>query len=190
MSELPVISFASAAEWEAWLAEHHTQAPGLWLRFYKKASGRATITYREAVDGALCYGWIDGQVKTYDAESWIQRFTPRRPKSGWSKINTTRAKQLIKEKRMAPAGLAAVAAAKRDGRWQAAYDSPSSATIPPEFLRELKRHSDAETFFKTLNKANLYAIAYRLQTARKPETRRRRVESIIAKLAKGEKFHG
>jgi uncharacterized protein YdeI (YjbR/CyaY-like superfamily) len=185
----PIISFASPAEWHAWLAENHATSNGVWLKFFKKVSGRKSISYAEALDEALCHGWIDGQVKSYDAVSWLHKFTPRRPKSLWSKINTGHVARLHKLKKMKPAGLATVEAAKRDGRWQAAYDSPGNATIPKDFLDLLGKNKKAKAFFETLNKTNLYSIAWRLQTAKKPETRERRMKAILAMLAKGEKFH-
>ncbi len=189
MTGLPVLRFESAAEYRRWLSSHHARSRGIWLRIYKKRSSRPSITYAEAVDQSLCYGWIDGQGQKYDRESWLQKFTPRRPRSGWSRINTERAARLIESGAMAPAGLKAVEAAKADGRWTAAYDSPRRATPPAEFLRALRKHKKAKTFFETLNKSNTYAIVYRLQTAKRPETRARRMKMILAMLAKGEKFH-
>jgi uncharacterized protein YdeI (YjbR/CyaY-like superfamily) len=186
---LPIISFASPAEWDAWLTENHAKSNGVWLQIFKKDSGRQTISYAEALDEALCHGWIDGQRKSYDAASWLQRFTPRRPKSIWSKINTGHVARLHKSKKMKPAGLEAVAAAKSDGRWAAAYDSPGKVVIPKDFLNQLGKNKKAKAFFGTLNKINLYSITWRLQTARKPETRERRMKAILAMLARGEKFH-
>jgi uncharacterized protein YdeI (YjbR/CyaY-like superfamily) len=159
------------------------------LRIFKKDSGRASITYSEALDEALCFGWIDARKERYDDSSWLQRFTPRRPKSGWSKINTQHAERLIRARRIQASGQAQVDAAKRDGRWVAAYDSQSKATLPEDFLAALRRQKKAKAFFESLNKANRYAIAYRLQTAKKPETRQRRMEVILAMLARGEAFH-
>ena len=181
--------YESAQAFRAWLEENHKQSDGIWLRIYKKGSRIATVTYAEALDQALCFGWIDGQKKPYDAQSWLQKFTPRRPRSGWSKKNTQHAERLIRSGEMAPAGLREINAAKADGRWNAAYDSPSNATIPAEFLRALAKNKPAKVFFEMLNRANLYAIAYRLQTAKKPETRAKRIESIIALLERGGKFH-
>lgn len=188
-SNLPILSFASPAEWDAWLTENHATSNGVWLNFFKKASGRKSISYAEALDEALCHGWIDGQVKSYDALSWLHKFTPRRPKSLWSKINTGHVARLHKLKKMKPVGLAAVKAAKTDGRWQAAYDSPGNATVPKDFLDQLGKNKKVKAFFETWNKTNLYSIAWRLQTAKKPETRERRMKAILAMLAKGEKFH-
>jgi uncharacterized protein YdeI (YjbR/CyaY-like superfamily) len=184
-----ISGFKSAADFRKWLAKNHTSTDGLWVRFFKKASGEKTITYLEALDEALCHGWIDGQAKPFDDQSWIQRFTPRRPKSGWSKRNTQHAERLIKAGLMMPAGFKAIEAAKQDGRWAAAYESPSKAAPPKDFLAALAKNKRAKAFFATLNKANIYAIVYRLHTAKKPETRERRMKLILGMLAKGEKFH-
>ena len=184
-----ILSFRSAAEFRKWLTANHRQSDGIWLRIFKKDSGEPTVTYAEALDEALCFGWIDGQKQRHDEASWRQRFTPRRPKSGWSKINTQHAERLIKAGRMHEAGKSEIDAARNDGRWNAAYDSPSKATFPEDFLTQLRRDKKAQAFFDSLNKANRYAIAYRLQTAKKPETRQRRMEMILAMLARGEAFH-
>ncbi len=186
---MKTMSFKSPRDFRTWLAKNHTQSDGIWLRIYKKDSGAATVTYAEALDQALCFGWIDGQKQTYDKQSWLQRFTPRRPKSGWSKTNTRHAERLIKSGEMASAGLKEVSAAKADGRWRAAYDSSSNAAVPDDFLTVLAKNKKAKTFFETLNKANLYSITYRLQTAKKPETREKRMRAIVEMFARGEKFH-
>jgi uncharacterized protein YdeI (YjbR/CyaY-like superfamily) len=188
--ELPIITARSAAEWERWLKKNHTKSPGVWLRYFKKGSCVKTVVYAEALDGALCHGWIDGQAKPYDADSWLQKFTPRRAKSLWSRNNTRHVERLIESGKMTPPGLAVVALAKADGRWDAAYDSPKNTAMPQDFLKQLASDKRAKAFFETLNKANRYAIAWRLQTAKKPETRERRMEVILEMLAKGEKFHG
>jgi uncharacterized protein YdeI (YjbR/CyaY-like superfamily) len=188
-SDLPILAFETSKELIDWLDKNHTDISGIWLRLFKKNSGVKTITYLEALEAALCYGWIDSQVKKYDDKSYVQKFTPRRSISIWSKINTERIKRLIKEGKMKPAGLAQVEQAKKDGRWDKAYDSPSNITLPEEFLKALEKDKKAQTFFKTLNKTNTYAIAWRLQTAKKPETKARRMTEILAMLAKGEKFH-
>jgi uncharacterized protein YdeI (YjbR/CyaY-like superfamily) len=185
----PVKAFATAKAWEAWLAKHHAVSTGLWVRFHKKSSGHPTVGRAEALDVALCYGWIDAQAKPLDQDSWLQRFTPRGPKSGWSKINTGHAERLIQAKRMRPAGLARIQEAQADGRWQRAYDSPKAMTVPEDFLKALGKDKKAKAFFDTLNRANLYAIGYRLQTAKKPETRQRRMEQILEMMAQGKKFH-
>jgi uncharacterized protein YdeI (YjbR/CyaY-like superfamily) len=182
-------TFPSAPAFRDWLASHHGQTDGIWLCFFKKTSGEKSLTYSEALDEALCYGWIDGQAKAYDERSWLQRFTPRRPASPWSKINTRHAERLIKTGRMTPAGLKQVEAAKADGRWSAAYNSPRNAAPPEDFLKELDKDKKAKAFFTTLNKANIYAIVYRLQTAKKPETRQKRLKMILGMLSRGEKFH-
>ena len=184
-----ILSFRSAAEFRKWLAANHRESDGIWLRIFKKDSGEATVTYADALDEALCFGWIDGQKQRHDEVSWRQKFTRRRPKSNWSKINTQHAERLITTGRMQQAGKSEIDAARKDGRWAAAYDSPSKATVPEDFLAELRRNKKAKAFFDSLNKANRYAIAYRLQTAKKPETRQRRMETILAMLARGEAFH-
>lgn len=171
------------------MAKEHARATCLLLRIYKKDSGIPSVTYAEALDQALCFGWIDGQRLPFDADSWVQKLTPRRARGGWSKINAAHVDRLIREGQMTPAGFKEVEAAKTDGRWAAAYDSPANATVPPEFVKELARNAKAKQFYATLNKANLYSIAYRLQTAKRPETRIKRIKLIIEMLARGEKFH-
>jgi uncharacterized protein YdeI (YjbR/CyaY-like superfamily) len=183
------LRFRTSPELRKWLAANHRQSDGIWLRIFKKDSGEPSVTYAEALDEALCFGWIDGQKQPHDKLSWRQKFTPRRPRSGWSKINTQHAERLRKAGRMKAAGQAQIDAAKKDGRWTAAYDSPSRATVPEDFLTALRKNKKAKVFFDSLNKANLYAIAYRLQTAKKPETRQRRMESILAMMGRGEAFH-
>jgi uncharacterized protein YdeI (YjbR/CyaY-like superfamily) len=189
-SELETIECPSAIDWERWLRKNHARARGVWLRFFKKHSQTASINHADALNAALCYGWIDGQLKKHDAESWLRKFTPRRPKSIWSKRNQELVERLLQAGQMKSAGLKEVEAAKRDGRWGRAYDSPSKMTVPADFRKALSQNPAALKFFKTLNKANLYAIAWRLQTAKKPETRKRRMDAMIEMLAKGEKFHG
>ena len=186
---LEIKSFPSAPVFRDWLASHHRQTDGIWLCFFKKTSGEESLTHSEALDEALCYGWIDGQAKAYDERSWLQRFSPRRPASSWSKINTQHAERLIRAGRMTPAGLKQVEAAKADGRWSAAYDSPRNASPPEDFLKALHKNKKAKAFFTTLNKANIYSITYRLQTAKKPETRQKRLKMILGMLSRGEKFH-
>ncbi len=185
----PVRAFTTQQAWRSWLEKNHAISDGIWLRIYKKASGKKTVTYAEALDEALCYGWIDGQKKTYDAESFLQKFTPRRSKSMWSKRNREHTMRLIKEKRMTAAGRAEIDAAKKDGRWEQAYDAPSTMTIPDDFLQALKKDKMAYEFFKTLNKANTYGIAWRLQTARKQETRAKRMQSLLDMMKQGKKLH-
>lgn len=185
---LPILEFKTTEAFETWLAKNHDSTNGLWLRIFKKDSGKKTISYAEALDVALCYGWIDGQKQAYDEQAWLQKFCPRRPKSIWSKINIGHVERLIKEDRMRPAGLKAIEKAKADGRWDKAYDSSSKMTIPEDFLKELSKNKKAEAFFKGLNKTNLFSIGFRLHTAKKQETREKRMKEIIEKLAKGEKF--
>ncbi|MBV9625498.1 MAG: YdeI/OmpD-associated family protein [Acidobacteria bacterium] len=189
MAAADVLSFRSSEEFRRWLGANHRHSPGLWLRIFKKDSRTVSITYSEALDEALCFGWIDGQKQRYDELSWLQCFTPRRRKSGWSRINTEHASRLIEAGRMRPAGQDEIDAAKRDGRWTAAYDSPSRATFPQEFLAALSKNNKAKEFFDSLNRTNRYAIAYRLQTAKKPETRQRRMEMILGMLARRQPFH-
>ena len=187
--DFPVIPFESPEQWQQWLAENHADLDGVWIRLFKKGSGKRTITFAEALDEALCYGWIDGQSKSYDQESWLQKFTPRRARSLWSKVNIQNVERLIEAGKMKPAGLQQIEAAKQDGRWERAYDSPSTATVPEDFLQELNKDEKAKAFFESLNKTNTYAITWRLQTAKKPETRQKRMKAILEMLAKGEKFH-
>ncbi|AXY75029.1 bacteriocin-protection protein, YdeI/OmpD-associated family [Paraflavitalea soli] len=186
--DLPVKAFKTSELFEAWVAKNQ-EGKGLWLRVYKKDSGIPSITITEALDVALCYGWIDGQRNKYDEESYIQKYTPRRPGSLWSKKNIENTDRLIKAGRMTARGLKEIAAAKADGRWAAAYDSPANSQIPEDFLKAVKKNKAAWALFQTLNKTNLFAISWRLQTAKKPETREKRMHAIIAKLEKGEKFH-
>jgi uncharacterized protein YdeI (YjbR/CyaY-like superfamily) len=184
-----ILVFQTSADFRQWLAKNHRQSDGIWLRIYKKDSSIATVTYAEALDQSLCFGWIDGQKKLYDKQSWLQKFTPRRAKSGWSKKNTQHAERLIKSGAMTSAGLKEVNTAKADGRWKNAYDSFSNARVPDDFLEAVAKNKRAKAFFETLNKTNLYSIAYRLQTAKKPETREKRTRAIVQQLARGEKFH-
>jgi len=187
--EDPTRAFKDAQAWESWLVKNHKAADGIWMRMAKKASGIKSITYPEAVEVALCYGWIDGLKRPESPTTWLQRFTPRRRRSIWSEINRNKALGLITGGRMKPAGLEEVERAKRDGRWDAAYASPKSATMPPDFEKELNRHPNAKAFFKTLSRTNSYAIMWRIQTAKKPETRERRIRTYIEMLEKGETIH-
>lgn len=188
-NDLPILVFKTAKEWQQWLQKNSSSAKGVWLRIYKKAAGVTSITYPKAVETSLCYGWIDGVANKFDDVSYIQRFTPRRTKSIWSKKNVERANQLIVSGEMKPGGLKEIEAAKADGRWNAAYDSPANIEIPNDFLQQLSKKPKAKKFFDTLNKTNTYSIAWRLQTAKKSETREKRMKAIIEMLAKGEKFH-
>ncbi len=189
-AELPILPFPSPATFRAWLLKHHATHPdGIWIRFYKKGSGKKTITYAEALDEALCFGWIDSQLKTLDETSYKQRFSPRRARSIWSTRNIEHVKRLIKEKRMMPAGLAQVKAAKADGRHALAYDPPSKASIPKDLQAIIDADPKMKKFVATLNRSNIYAIFFRLTTAKKPETRDKRLKAIVAMLKAGKKFH-
>jgi uncharacterized protein YdeI (YjbR/CyaY-like superfamily) len=183
------VAFVSGPTWAAWLKRQHAKSAGVWVKFFKKASGVATVSHAQALDEALCWGWIDGQARPFDDSAYLQRFSPRRPRSGWSKRNREHVMRLEREGRMQPSGAAQVAAAKADGRWEQAYDSPRHAKVPDDFLQALTKYRKAEAFFKTLNRANLYAISYRLQTARRPETRARRFDQILQMMKDGKKFH-
>lgn len=187
--ELAVQGFASPAAFERWLKAHHAKSPGIWLRIMKKGSGQASVTYHEALDVALCWGWIDGQIKTYDAESFIRKFVPRGPRSVWSKINRDKALALVAQKRMQAAGLAHVTRAQADGRWEAAYDSPKNAAPPPDFAAALAKSAKAAAFFAKLSGANRYAVLYRVQAPKKAETRERKIRELIEMLARGETIH-
>jgi uncharacterized protein YdeI (YjbR/CyaY-like superfamily) len=187
--QVPIESFTSAGEWRRWLCENHALSDGVRLRIFKNDSGVRTVTYAEALDEALCFGWIDGQKQKCDEKSWLQKFTPRRPKSLWSKRNRERVAQLIEEGRMRPPGLKQVEAAKEDGRWNDAYDAQSAMTVPHDFLDRLSENEQALAFFGTLSRANIYAIAWRLQTAKKPETREKRMQTILEMLAQGKPLH-
>lgn len=184
-----ILEFKNQPQFRKWLTAHGQSVNGVWLRLYKKASNVPSVTYAQAVDEALCFGWIDGQKKSHDELSFLQKFTPRRHKSMWSKRNIEHITRLQNAGLMAPAGLLEVENAKADGRWEAAYDAPSTMEVPEYFLKELRKHPKAGQFYNTLNKANKYAIAWRLQTATSDATRIRRSEKIIAMLDAGEKFY-
>lgn len=187
--ELPIILFETPKEWEAWLKENETQSPGLWLRLAKKESGLTSITYQEALEVALCYGWIDGQKKTYDEKSWLQKFTPRGAKSMWSKINREKAQALIDNGKMQPSGMRAIESAQKDGRWEAAYDSQSIAAVPEDLQAALDANPEAKSFFETLNRVNRYAILFRVQQPKKAETRAKRIQEFIRMLEQHEKIY-
>jgi uncharacterized protein YdeI (YjbR/CyaY-like superfamily) len=188
-AEQPVVAFASPEAFAAWLDEHHATSDGIWLKFAKKASGVASVRYPEAVELSLAYGWIDGQVRRFDDDFYLQRFTPRRARSRWSKINRAKAEAMIAAGAMKPAGLAEVERAKADGRWDAAYDSPSTATVPPDLQAALDANRAAAEAFAGLNASNRYAILHRVQDAKKPETRARRIATFVAMLERGERLH-
>jgi uncharacterized protein YdeI (YjbR/CyaY-like superfamily) len=185
-AELPVRLFRDAAAWEAWLAKHHTRADGLWLRIAKAASHVKSVSYAEAVDVALCYGWIDGQKKGCDDTTWLQKFTPRGKRSIWSRINREKAQRLVESGRMKSAGLEAVNRAKANGQWDAAYDSHRTAGVPDDLQRALDAHQKAKTFFATLNAANRYAIHFRIQTVKRAETRAKKNQQFVAKMERHE----
>ncbi|MDP9239398.1 MAG: YdeI/OmpD-associated family protein [Actinomycetota bacterium] len=185
----PVLTFASADDWAAWLAEEHDSSDGLWLKMAKRETGIASVTYAEAVEVALCYGWIDGQKASAEKGHWLQRFTPRRPRSKWSKVNCGKATALIESGRMQPAGLREVERAKADGRWEAAYEPPSTAFVPDDLVAALAAEPAAAAAFATLNSANRYAILFRIHDAKRPETRARRIAKFVDMLGRGEKLY-
>ncbi|MDR8412962.1 YdeI/OmpD-associated family protein [Nonomuraea sp. 3-1Str] len=186
-TDTSVMAFGSADEWEAWLAEQHGSAADVWLRIAKKGSGTVSVTRGEALDVALCYGWIDSHTRSCDEASYLQRFSPRRPRSVWSKVNVAKVEQLLAEGRMRPAGLAAVLAAQADGRWDAAYESPRNVTVPEDLTVALEGDERARAFFDTLGKTDRYTVILRLMTARTPQTRAARLRRMVATLAAGEK---
>lgn len=182
-------AFETPDQLEKWLEENHATRPELWVRIYKKESGTPTVTWDDCVIVALAWGWIDGQRKSLDDVSFLQRLTPRRPKSNWSRKNCAHVERLIAEGRMRPAGLAHVEAARQDGRWEQAYAGSAEMVLPEDFLQELESNPAAKQYFETLNRRNQYAIYYRLQTAKRAETRQRRMAEILAQLERGEAFH-
>lgn len=184
-----ILPFPTHDAFYGWLADNHAQWDELWLKFHKKGSGLPTLTYEEAVCAALCWGWIDGIKKTFDEHSYLLRFTPRRSKSIWSQVNTRHVERLIAEGLMRPAGLAHVEAAKADGRWEAAYASGSEMVVPEDFLEALRRDSAAAAFFETLNKANRYAIMFRVNGAKRAETRTKNIEKFVGMLSRGETLY-
>lgn len=187
--DLPIRAFKTPRDWKKWLQKNHATVTGIWVRFYKKHSGVPSVTYAEALDEALCYGWIDSQVKRYDEQSYLQRFSPRRRKSFWSRINVGHIERLTAEGRMQPSGLAEVSAARADGRWDAAYGAPSKTQPPADFKKALARNKKAAAFFATLNRTNTYAICWRIESAKKPETRERRIAQLIEMLAEQKKLY-
>lgn len=185
----PILTFDSQADFEQWLEENHASTERMWVKYPKKGSGIPSLTYEEAVIAALCYGWIDGQASGLDETYWLQSFTPRRPKSKWSKINRTRAEKLIAEGKMRPAGLRQVERAQADGRWAAAYDSSSTITVPDDLQAALEESPEALRAFEALNSQNRYAILYRIQDAKRPETRAGRIRKFVAMLNEGKKIY-
>lgn len=183
--DLPIVDLKDQKEWRRWLEENHDSLAGVWLKFAKKGSPAPTVSYSEAIEEALCYGWIDGQVRRYDEHYYLQRFTPRRPKSKWSQINREKAERLIAEARMRPPGRAQVEAAKRDGRWEAAYPAQSQATIPDDFQAALAENEQAREFFETLTGSARYAFLYRLHQVRSPKARAARIGKYVELLTAG-----
>ena len=187
--EQPELQFEDEAAWEAWLAEHHADSDGVWLRFAKKGSGIPSLRYAGALDVALCFGWIDGQAKAIDEQWYMQRFTPRRKRSIWSKRNREKVAALIEAGRMRPAGQAEIDRAKADGRWDAAYDGPADAKVPEDLQAALDASPQAAEAFAGLNAQNRYAILHRVQTAKRPETRARRIAKFVDMLERGERLY-
>ena len=187
--DAPQLAFASDADWEAWLEEHHADPLGVWVKIAKKSSGIPTVAYPDVLETALCFGWIDGQRKALDDRYFLQRFTPRRARSRWSQVNRDKVEALLKAGRMRPAGIAEVERAKADGRWDAAYASVSTMEVPADLQRELDARPGAAAFFNTLNSQNRYSILYRLHDAKRPDTRARRLEQFVAMLEAGETIY-
>jgi uncharacterized protein YdeI (YjbR/CyaY-like superfamily) len=184
------LRFGTQRAFEAWLRKNHGSSDGIWLLMAKPGADEPTVTYPEAVEVALCHGWIDGQKKSIDAHHWLQRFTPRRARSVWSKVNRAKAEALIQSGRMQPSGMAAIDGARSDGRWDAAYEGARTAAVPPDLQAALDAEPEAGAFFAGLDRANRYAVLWRVQTAIRPETRSKRIRTLVAMLARGEKIHG
>jgi uncharacterized protein YdeI (YjbR/CyaY-like superfamily) len=188
-AEIPTLSFASAEEFEQWLSTQPPDSVGVWLRLAKKQPGVVALDYPQALEVALCHGWIDGQKAGLDDTHWVQKFTPRRARSRWSKVNRDKVAALIESGRMRPAGLAEIERAKADGRWDAAYDGMKTAEVPADLAEALSGVPEAERFFATLDRTNRYAILHRLHDAKRPETRTRRITQYVAMLAEGRKIY-
>lgn len=188
-SDTPIMSFRTSREWFSWLAKNHAKSSGIWLKIAKKGAEGKSVTYDEAVAAALCYGWIDGQKRGYDEAAWLQKFSARAPRSIWSKINREKAQALIDSGHMKPAGQKAVDRARENGQWSAAYDGQRGIKVPADLQKELDARPDARTFFEGLNSVNRFAILHRLQTAKKPETRTRRIRHFVEMLEKHEKIY-
>ena len=184
------LRFATPRAFEAWLRKNDASSDGVWLLIAKAGAEEPTVSYPHAVEIALCYGWIDGQKKALDEQHWLQRFTPRRARSLWSKANREKAEALIRSGRMQPAGMAEIARAQGDGRWDAAYEGARTADVPPDLQAALDARPEARSFFAQLDAANRYAVLWRVRTARRAETRARRIEGLVEMLARGEKIHG
>ena len=188
-TELPIHYFKRQQDWFAWLNDNHATSSGVWLRLTKKGNDTPSVSYEEAIEIALCFGWIDGQKKSLSEQFWLQKFSHRAVNSVWSKINKNKALTLIKTGKMKPAGLKEIELAKVDGRWEAAYDSASKATVPSDFQSALDRNARANEFFGTLDSRNRYAVLFRIQTAKKPETRAKKISQFILMLERHEKLH-
>lgn len=187
--DYPIMSFRTPKEFDTWLSKNFKSAPGLWIRFGKKASGLQSVTYHEALDIALCHGWIDGLRKKYDEDTFVQKFTPRGPKSIWSKINKNKALALIESKKMRAGGHAAIEMAKENGRWDSAYDGYKASTIPPDLAAAFRKYPKAKKFFETVSAQNRYAVLFRIQTAPKPELRKKRIDQFVAMLNEGKTLY-
>ena len=188
-TKIVVILFRDPKAWAAWLQKNHDKSGGVWLRIAKKGAKIRSISYDDALEGALSYGWIDAQKKSYDQEAWLQRFSPRGPRSIWSKINRKKAQALIEDGQMKPAGMRAVERARENGQWERAYDGQRGIEVPPDLQKEFKAHPAAKTFFQGLNSVNRYAILHRIQMAKKPETRARRIRQFVEMLDRQEKIY-
>jgi uncharacterized protein YdeI (YjbR/CyaY-like superfamily) len=187
--DLPVIAFDTVADMEVWLEANASSCPGIWLKIAKKASGVVTVSYAEALEVALCFGWIDGQKASYDETYFLQRFTPRRPRSKWSQVNVEHVDRLTKAGRMRPAGLAEVERAKADGRWDAAYGGMATISVPDDLQAALDANPQARDFFETISRTNRFAVLYRVYDAKRPETRARRIRDLVAMLAEHRTIH-
>jgi uncharacterized protein YdeI (YjbR/CyaY-like superfamily) len=187
--DLPVLGFETAAAWEAWLADHHATAPGVWLKIARTGSGVRTPSYPQALDAALCFGWIDGQKDRLDDDCWLQRFSPRKPGSRWSRINTGKAAALLEAGRMRPAGIREVELARADGRWEAAYEGQRASTVPEDLQRALEANDAAREFFGKLSSQNRYAILYRIGAGKRPQTRAAKIAKYVTMLAQGKTIH-
>jgi uncharacterized protein YdeI (YjbR/CyaY-like superfamily) len=185
----PVLFFEKKEDWNNWLENNHSESKGIWIKIMKKASGIESLNYKEALEVALCYGWIDGQKNPFNDVAWLQKFTPRNPKSIWSKINKEKAELLIKEEKMRAAGLTAIENAKLNGNWDIAYDSYKTASIPDDLQLEFDRNESARSFFETLNRTNRYAILFRIQNTKNAITRKNRIDKFIQMLEKKEKLY-
>lgn len=190
MTDLPIVAFRSAHEWRVWLKGRHASSPGVWLKIAKMGLGLKSVTYDQALDVALCFGWIDGQKAGFDERYWLQRFSPRRSRSKWSRVNRERAVRLTERGEMHAAGLREVARAKADGRWEAAYAGQGTATVPEDLQRALEENPKAQAFFLALDRLNRYAILYRIGDAKRPETRAKRIERFVQMLARNERIYG